>query len=149
MKISDEVKNQIQISRIILSMLLAGQILFYLFTWYIIRNSAVLFNEKHADSLMYLSLPFVVFGMFFGARYIGKKRKEKLKKLTHELARAEFYRETVIMQGALIEMGSLYFIFVAFFTFSLIPYLFFAAGVLVFLFFFPTEEKYLNYLEES
>lgn len=148
MKISDEVKNQIQISRIIFSMLIAGQIVFYLFTWFIIRNSAVLFNPKYADSFLYLALPFATFGTFFLALYVGKKRKEKFLKIKHERARAEHYRETVIMQGAAIEMSSLFSIFVAFFSFSLMPYLFFVVGLLMFVLLFPTEGKYQRYLSE-
>ena len=143
--ISKEIKAQLQITRTLFYMLLAGQMIFYLFTWFFIRNQAVLFNEQYASHFLYLSLPVVVFGCFFLAIYTGNKRKEKFLKIKHEQVRAEYYRETLIIQGTLVEMGSLFAVFVAFFTFSLIPYLFFVLGLLMFLYFFPSEEKYKRY----
>lgn len=149
MEISKVVKDQIQIARIIMMGLMAGQIFFYIFVWMFIRKSAVLFNPDFANSFLYMALPFAVFGTFLLGIYIGKKRKLKLQKNLSEQRKAEFYRETVILQAALVEGGSLYSIFVAFFTFSYLPFLFFAAGLLMFLYFLPSGEKYNRYLKSG
>lgn len=147
-KISDEVKNQIQIARFIYGALIGGLLIFFFFTWYIIRNSAVVFNENYTNHFFYVSLPIIVFGSFAAALYVGKKRFSKFQKIKHPQPKAEHYRETLIMQGALIEMACIFSVFIAFFTFSFLPYMFFGVGLLMFIFLFPTEEKYLRYISD-
>ena len=142
------IDQQIQIAQIICGFLMAGLIIFYLFVWFLIRKSAGLFNEFFAESLLYLALPFVVLGAIIGAVYIGKYRKQKRKQHKSPEDAAVYYRETVILQTALVEGASLYAIFIAFFTISYVPLLFFAVAFLMLIYLFPGREKFLKFIEQ-
>lgn len=142
---NEAIKGQLQIARIIFIGLLIGQFLFYFFIQYIIKGRAVLFNPEYAQHVLYLALPFFIIGSFLLSYYIGKKRKPKFLNFKEEVRKATFYRETVILQGAIIQMANLFAILSALFTFSYLPFMFFTLGLLIFIFFFPTEAKYLRY----
>ena len=145
---NEAAKGQINIARVIFIGLLIGQFLFYFFIQYILKGRANLFNEEFAQHWLYYILPLLTFGGFFLAIQYGKNRKKKFLTIKDETAQASFYRETSIMQGAIMEMANLYAIISALLTFSLLPFMFFAVGLVMFLFFFPTENKYRNFESE-
>ena len=138
----EAVKAQINIARIIFIGLLIGQFLFYFFIQYILTGRATLFNEAFANHWLYWVLPFLTFGGFYGAYRFGKMRKKKFSELGDDIKKASHYRETAIMQGAIMELANLFSIITALLTFSFLPFMFFALGLVIFLFFFPTEAKF-------
>jgi len=142
---NEAIKGQLQIARIIFIGLLIGQFLFYFFIQYIIKSRAVFFNQDFAQHVLYMALPFLTIGGFLLSLYIGKFRKPKFQKIKEVVAKASHYRETVILQGAIIEIANLFAILSALFTFSYFPFIFFSLGLLMFMFLFPTEKKYLRY----
>lgn len=144
----EAIKAQINIARVIFIGLLIGQFLFYFFIQYILRGRAEMFNEEFAQHWLYWILPLLTFGGFYLAFQFGKNRKKKFLKLGDKIAQASFYRETVIMQGFIMELANLFAIITALLTFSLLPFMFFAVGLVMFLFYFPTENKYKRFEAE-
>ncbi len=142
---NEAIKGQLQIARIIYIGLGIGQFLFYFFIQYIIKSRAVFFNADFAQHVLYLALPFLSVGGFLLSLYVGKYRKPKFLKIKEDTAKASHYRETAILQGAIVEVANLFAILSALFTFSYLPFVFFGLGLMMFMFLFPTEAKYLRY----
>lgn len=139
---TEEAQKQIQIARIVALGLLIGQVFFYAFIYFMIRKNALLFNEMYSRHFLYLSLPVLLILGIWGAFRLEKKRLEKFTKLKSAEQKAVLYRETTIAQVAIIQGINIFFIFTALFTFSYLPFLFFACGLMAFMFFFPSEMKY-------
>ena len=139
---SDAVKAQINIARVIFIGLLIGQFMFYFFIQYIISSRSVFLNEAFTTHWLYMSLPFFIIGGYLLALFYGKKRKERLKRIKGEIPMASHYRETGIAQCVIMELVNLFAVLVALMTFSLIPFVFFGLGLMLFFSLFPSEKRY-------
>lgn len=139
---TEEAQKQIQIARIVAIGLLIGQVFFYVFIYFMIRKNAILFNEVYSRHFLYLALPAFLILAIWGAFHLEKKRLEKFLTIKSAEQKAVLYRETTIAQVAIMQGVNIFFIFAALFTFSFLPFLFFACGLMAFMFFFPSEMKY-------
>lgn len=146
---TEEAQKQIQIARIVSLGLLIGQVFFYVFIYTVIRKNATLFNEIYSRHFLYIALPVFLILAICGAFYLEKKRIEKFLTLKSAEQKAVLYRETTIAQIAIIQGVNIFFVFAALFTFSYLPFLFFACGLMAFMFFFPSEMKYSTRWEGS
>ena len=138
----EEVKKQIQLAQIVLVGLLLGQLFLYFFVYYMIHQKAVIWNASFERNLLYWLLPVFIGLMFWATFFVEKKRKEKFKTLPSDLLKSSYYRETVIIQAAIIEGINIFFLLVALFTFSYMPFMFFMVAMLLYWYIFPSGAKY-------
>lgn len=116
------------------------QIIICLFVVFLLTQPDRPLNQEGSD-YPYLAL-LVVFLSGGAGWFLNKLRADAIPKLRANFkGKVLHYRTTVIMRSAVVEAGNFFCILLALFERSLTPLLFFAIGMLVFLYFRPRLEE--------
>ncbi|NUN99183.1 MAG: hypothetical protein HUU01_01070 [Saprospiraceae bacterium] len=125
--------------------LTAGQLLFCAVALFLRSQGAEAFNEaSQFDNTLTMVTPFLALGAFTAAWFVhkirtaqGGQQKELGEKMQH-------YRLTVLLRSAMIEGGNIILLIVYLLSGRPIHLAWFAAGVLLFLYFRPSRDNFVR-----
>ncbi len=140
---NEEIKKQIQITNIVYLFLLGGQIIFASAVLFFKSGKEVRFLADFNHPFFYL-LPVFTFGSFIIAIIAKSLRDKKLKSLDSAIDRVNHYRETLLLQAALVEGGGFFALVITLISLNNTPLLFFCISLLFYLWLYPTEKRFIK-----
>ncbi len=131
-------------TRLIYAALLIGQLLFCLVLIYLIYGQGYAVEEGQFSEYRYLGALIIALAAF-AAFGFNRLRKQQATQLKVELpAKLMHYRTTVMMRSAILEAGNLFCLILVFLTGSMTSLLYFGVGILIFIYFRPSQDDILK-----
>lgn len=143
------VKKYIQISQILFSGLIIGQIVFLLVTIYLVQFEGVRFNSSELNRLYQYAAPIMVVCILIISFLYFRNKLKQLKRKTNVFEKLAEYQSVQILRWAFLE-GASFFAIIVFFLTSNYLYLCLVGIILgTFVFTSPTRNQLENDLELS
>ena len=121
--------------------LLGGQLLFAGVVYFLLSNDMTAHAPPAASVFQWLVPPVILAGA--GAAYLlNRRRQAQLYQLTDLPGKADHYRNSVIIRSALMEGANLFAVIAALIDVNMTYLLYFAVGLLAFVYFRPSKEEF-------
>lgn len=128
--------------------LLAGQLLFCGVAYFLIYNNMT-DHQPPDDALFKTLVPLFILGGAGAAYFLNRRRQVQGGELDSLEAKAQHYRSSVIIRSALMEGANLFAIVAGLLQQDLLYLLYFAVGVLAFVYFRPSKQNFIREYELS
>ncbi len=128
--------------------LLLGQLLFFGVVYFLMANNMV-DNQSMDDSLFRIIVPIMILGAAGAAYALDRQRQGNMDKLQDLEAKTQHYRNAVILRCALIEGANFFALLAGLLTQNYTYLLYFAVGLLAFIYFRPSKQQFIDQYELS
>jgi hypothetical protein len=141
--------NHLQQSKIMCIALIAGQLFFAVVVIYLINFSGMVITDTGLNQILFMVVPTIALGSFFGSFVVFKGKMSKLKDITDISTKLNEYRGAQIVRWALYE-GPSFFAIIAYMLTSQIFYLgIMLIAIILFVTSFPSKDRLMKDLELS
>lgn len=123
--------------------LLAGQLLFAGVVYYLVSNN-MMDSQPMEDAIFKNLVPILIIAGAGAAYWFNRQRGQSGQAVETLAAREQHYRSSVIVRSALMEGANFFAIIAALITQNLVFLLYFAVGLLAFIYFRPSKDEFIN-----